>query len=171
MATGYAYLEPQRRRASRKVTAGSSHTKTTYKTEKTQETLVNELTDDGTGGLGDFGTVNYGTGALNVRLVELDLTTEGYKSDHEDAESFESYLEPSTGGDSAQKGGEYGDTSVGEELLAASTLTVTYATDFASTVTTEYSFKPPTITIDLCPYTSDYVDDRARLKPRLLVFL
>lgn len=157
MATGYAYLETTRRRATRKVTSGSSHTKTTYKTEKTQETVVHELTDNGTGGLGDFGTVNYGTGALNVRLVELDLTTEGYKSDHEDAESFESYLEPSTGGDSAQKGGEYGDTSVGEELLAASTVTVTYATDFASTVTTEYSFKPPTITIDLCPYTSDYV--------------
>lgn len=157
MATGYAYLEPQRRRASRKVTSGSSHTKTTYKTEKTQETIVHELTDNGSGSFGDFGTVNYTTGALNVRLVELDLTTEGYKSDHENAEQFESYLEPSTGGASAQKGGEYGDTSVGEELLAASTVSVTYATDFVDAVTTNYSFKPPTITIDLCPYTSDYV--------------
>ena len=157
MATGYAYLEPVRRRASRKVTSGSTHTKTTYKTEKTQETVAHELTDNGLGGFGDFGTVNYGTGVLNVRLVELDLTTEGYKSDHEDSESFESYLEPTTGGASAQKGGEYGDASVGEELLAASTVSVTYATSFADALPNEYSFKPPTITIDLCPYTSDYV--------------
>ena len=66
MATGYAYLEPQRRRASRKVTAGSSHTKTTYKTEKTQETLVHELTDDGTGGLGDSGDVSGGDFTVGV---------------------------------------------------------------------------------------------------------
>ena len=157
MATGYAYLEPVRRRASRKVTSGSTHTKTTYKTEKTQETVVHELTDNGLGGFGDFGTINYGTGALNVRLVELNLTTEGYKSDYEDSEQFESYLEPQTGGASAQKGGEYGDASVGEELLAASTVSVTYATSFADALPNEYSFKPPTITIDLCPYTSDYV--------------
>ncbi len=75
--------------------------------------------------------------------MELDLTTEGYKSDHENAETFESYLVPSNGGASAQKGGEYGDTSVGEELLAASTVSVTYAPDFVDAVTTNYSFKPP----------------------------
>lgn len=140
-----------------KNTAGSVYTETKYQTEKTQETVIHVLTDDGSGTLGTFGTVNYAGKSINVRLVDQTSTTEGYKSDYENATVFESAITTGAGTGSAKKGGTYSDTAVSEELLAASTVTVTYATDFLHEQAASMSFKPPVITIDLCPLTTDYV--------------
>lgn len=139
---------------SQRTTSGSIHSSSTYKTGRLQETVVHELTDNGSGGLGDFGTVNYAEKQLNVRFLDLSARTEGYKSEFEDASAFE---QPGANSSSSKKGGEYGDTSVSEQILAQSTVTVTYAADFASTVAGAYSYAPPVVTIDLCPYTTDYI--------------
>lgn len=79
----------QMQSGSTSTTGTSTKTTSRYQTGKTQETVVHSLTDSGTGGLGDFGSVNYAGKTLTVRLVELDAKTEGYKADHESAAAFE----------------------------------------------------------------------------------
>ena len=138
----------------KKTTNGSSKTESKYQTERHQETVLHELTDNGAGSSGNFGTVNYVGKTLNVRFVELDAKTDGYKSDYEDSSTFE---EGGTGGSDSKKGGEYADNAVSEEVLAASTVSVTYATGFAGAVANQFSYAPPVVTIDLCPYTTDYI--------------
>lgn len=135
---------------------GSTITESSYATSKTQETVVHELTDNGAGSLGNHGSVNYAGKSVTVRFVDLTSKSEGYKSDHESDEAFTSSAGTSTGS-SAAKGGEYGDTAISEEVLAGATVTVTYAKDFAVEVVATESFRPPAVTIDLCPYTSDYI--------------
>lgn len=143
--------------------SSSTHSTSSYATSKTQDTVRHKLTDDGVGGFGPFGTINYAGKTLTARLVSLNSKTEGYKSDHMDAAEFESTTKfgssdpaGSSTSDTAQ-GGSYGDTAVSEELLAASTVTVTYAVGFATPTTQTTTFKPGPVTIDLCPYTSDYI--------------
>lgn len=137
----------------------SSHARTTYYANKSQETVQHRVTDDGLGSLGPDGTVSYAGKSLNVRLVQLSSTSTGYKSDHEDAAEFEAATSGagSTGGSSTNKGGDYGQVDVGEEVLAASTLRVTYAETFAGPASHTMSWAPPAVSIDLCPYTKDYV--------------
>ncbi len=136
-----------------KTTSGSTKTETRYRTTKIQETLVHTLTDNGAGAFGGFGTANYAGKSLNVRLVSLDSTTDGYKSDYEESTAFEG----NTGDASSRKGGEYLDNALSEELLAASSLSVNYATGTASEIANTAGYAPPSVTIDLCPQTSDYV--------------
>lgn len=140
----------------------SSHSKTSYQTSKTQDTVRHQLTDDGHGSFGPDGTVNYAGKTLNVRLLRLDSRTEGYNSDYEDARTFETTSMSGGGSDpgsnnSSSKGGARSDTSVSEELLAASTVTVSYAEGFAGAQQHTMSYTPEPLTLDLCPYTSDYI--------------
>lgn len=138
-----------------KSVSGSIKTETRYRTSKMQETVVHTVSDNGSGGLGDNGSVNYTGKSLNLRLVTLDSATDGYKSDYEDSSSFDNPA--ASGGASSAKGAEYLDNTISEQMLAASTLAVTYSTGAASEVSAQYTFTPPAVTIDLCPYTSDYV--------------
>ena len=140
----------------------SSHSKTSYQTSKTQDTVRHQLTDDGQGSFGPDGTINYAGKTLNVRLLRLDSRTEGYNSDYEDAKTFETTSMSGGGSDpgsnnSSSKGGARSDTSVSEELLAASTVTVSYAEGFAGAQQHTMSYTPEPLTLDLCPYTSDYI--------------
>ena len=135
---------------------GSTISESSYSTSKTQETVVHELTDNGAGSLGNHGSVNYAGKTVTVRFVDLSSTSEGYKSDHETDDTFTNESGATTGSSSI-KGGEYGDTAISEEVLANATVTVTYAKDFAVEVVSTESFRPPAVTIDLCPYTSDYI--------------
>ena len=141
----------------KKTTNGSTKTTSRYQTSRHQETILHELTDNGAGSFGNFGTVNYAGKLVNVRFVELDAKTDGYKSDYEDASSFEFVGAGVPGVVDSRKGGEYGDNAVGEQVLAASTVSVSYAVDFASPIASTVSYAPPTVTIDLCPYTTDYI--------------
>lgn len=138
-------------------TDGSTKTETSYRTTKTQETVVHTVTDNGSGSLGSWGTVTYATGILSVKLVTLNSTTDGYKSDYEDSAAFETSGGGTSSGNDAVKGGEYLDNAMSEEILAASTVSVEYATGTATEIVNTASYKPPEVTIDLCPYTSDYV--------------
>lgn len=155
---GYAYFPTVTVRTSNSSTSTSTHSTTNYNTSKTQDMVVHNLTDDALGGIGNMGTVNYTTGEVTVKLVNRTATTEGYESDHEDAKTFEQSTDGVGGGGStSSKGRQYGTTGVDEELLATSTLSVTYATGFAGASPETFSYSPPAITIDLCPYTSDYI--------------
>ena len=155
-ATGYT------RTTNTNTNTSSSHSRVSYNTSKTQDTVVHALTDDGAGTFGVDGTINYAGKTLNVRFVSLDSTTEGYTSDHEDAEAFETSSMGGGGGDpgstsNSSKGGDYRNTAVGEQVLADSTVTVTYAETFASAQAHSMTWTPPPVTIDLCPYTADYI--------------
>lgn len=144
----------------------ATHSTKTYQTSTTQDTVVHELTDGGDGTFGPWGSANYLGQSINVRLVELTKRTEGYASDHEDASTFEDLTSvsgpaggtaPSGGGSTSAKGGSYSDSAVGEQMLAASTVVVRYAVDFNTPQTAVQSFAPPTVSIDLCPLTTDYI--------------
>lgn len=141
----------------KKTTNGSTKSTSRYQTAKLQETILHELTDNGSGSFGDFGTINYAGKTLNVRFVELDAKTDGYKSDYEDAKTFEYADSVGTSGSDTKKGGEYGDNAVAEQVLAASTVSVTYAVGTSSAIGNSVGYTPPVVTIDLCPYTTDYI--------------
>ena len=139
----------------KKTTNGSSKSTSRYQTARHQETICHELTDNGAGSFGNFGSINYSGKTLTVRFAELNAKTDGYKSDYEDSSAFENV--DTTSGAESKKGGAYGDNTVSEELLAASTVSVTYAVGTSLTTTNTFGFAPPIVTIDLCPYTSDYI--------------
>lgn len=143
-------------------TTSSTHNRVTYNTSKTQDTVRHALTDDGAGSFGPDGTISYASKTLNVRFVDKSSTTEGYTSDFEDAKAFETTSMNGGGGDpgtttDSKKGGDYRNAAVGEQVLAASTVTVTYAETFTGAMAHTMSWTPPPITIDLCPYTADYI--------------
>jgi len=102
--------------------SGATKTETRYRTTKVQETVVHTLSDNGAGGLGAWGTVNYAGKSINAKFLSLDSTTDGYKSDHEDSTTFDGG-EVITGGTTASnnslKGGEYLDNAMSEQLDAA----------------------------------------------------
>lgn len=142
-------------------TSSSSHSRTSYQTSKTQDTVRHQLTDDGRGSFGPDGSIDYASKTLNVRFLRLDSRTEGYNSDYEDAKSFETTSMSGAGSDpgstsSSAKGGSRSDTGVSEEILAASTVTVAYAEGFASPQHHVMSYTPEPLNLDLCPYTTDY---------------
>lgn len=147
---------------SKETSNGSSKTTTRYQTGRHQETMLHELTDNGLGSFGNYGTVNYAGKSINVRLVDLAAKTDGYKSDYEDAATFETTSIGGGGGDpgsttATKKGGEYGDNGVSEQVLADSTLSVTYCKGFTGSIANSFSYAPSAVTIDLCPYTTDYI--------------
>jgi len=91
---------------------------------------------------------------VTVRFIDQEASSESYKSDHEDDSTFSSGSVTTT---NSAKGGEYGESKVSEIMLAAATVSVSYARDFSDPVVGKHSFAPPAVTIDLCPYTSDYI--------------
>lgn len=162
MAQDAAYSIPTTYRTTVTSTGTSSHSQKTYNTSKTQDLVEHVLTDDGAGGFGPLGTINYAGKTISARLVERNATTQGYSSDFEDASTFENSSVSGGGSDpqsgsASKKGGDYQDTAISEQLLAASTVSVSYAESFAGPQSVSETITPPTVTIDLCPYTSDYI--------------
>jgi hypothetical protein len=141
------------------VSQQSSYSRSTVASSKTQELQTHTLTDDAAGSFGSRGTINYAGKSLTVKLIDLDSTTEGYQSTYEGSIAFETATMNggSTSNSAAQKGGESATVAVSEQVLAASTVQVTYAESFASPLTAVQSWQPPAVSIDLCPYTSQYV--------------
>lgn len=116
-------------------------------------------TDDGAGGfLSDLGAVNYAGKSFSLRVIRLDRTVSGYKADHERAADFGAAL--ADGGSSVgaqQLGGEYARVPVSEGLFAGASVIARYRVAPAVPVARTQTFTPPTVSINLCPYTSDTI--------------
>ena len=145
-----------------KNTAGNTSTLTQQSGTTTDNRVAvhNTVTDNGAGGFIDgLGTVNYTAKTGTLKVVTFDRTTESYKSDHENATSFEQAIGDggASGSSNSSKGGEYGTASVSEEILAASTVVARYRVAPAVPVAKTATYAPPSVAIDLCPYTSDAI--------------
>jgi len=147
-------ITPSTKTSTKIDSGGASLEKTTYATSMTQETTAYELTDNGVGGFGAYGMADYAGKSVTVRLIDQSSSSESYKSDHEEDSTFTSGGMTNT---ESAKGGDYGETKVSEIMLAASTVSVSYARDFSDPVVGKHAFSPPDVMIDLCPYTSDYI--------------
>ena len=138
---------------------GSSATVTeeTGTTSDGRIAVVHIATDDGAGSfLRQYGTVDYVGKAVSLVVVSFDRSTTSYKSDYENAAEF-SVASTEGGGSSSgnsRKGGDYGTASVGEEMLAASSLVARYRVGAGVPVSKSQTYTPSAVTIDLCPYTA-----------------
>lgn len=122
---------------------------------------VRTITDDGAGGfVGGMGAVDYVGKTVALKVVSHDRTTTAYKSDHEDAAEFNRVTEGDGEGSSnstGKKGGEYTTTAVGEEMLAGAFVIAKYRVGAPVPRAVAQTFTPPSVVLDLCPYTSHRV--------------
>lgn len=138
---------------------GSSATLTeeTGTTADNRIVAVRTVTDDGAGSfIGAMGTVSYAAKTLSLKAVTFGRTTTSYKSDHENASEFERVGMDGEGSSSSnsKKGGEFSTASVGEEMLAGSSIVARYRVGAAAPRASTSTFTPPNVVLDLCPYTS-----------------
>lgn len=124
--------------------------------------VARTVTDDGAGGFIDgMGTVNYTGKAVSLKMVSLDRSTTSYQSDHEKADEFEAVIGDNRGSSGSiadtRKGGEYSTASVGEEVLATSSVVARYRVGAAAPRARASTYTPPAVSIDLCPYTAHRV--------------
>ncbi len=118
------------------------------------------VTDDGAGNLANGrGTVNYVGKTVQLKAVSFDRSTTSYKSDFDDAKEFDRTVGDgeASSNSNARKGGEYGTTAVGEEVLAASSVLARYRVGASAPMARTQTLEVPEIVIDLCPYTSDSI--------------
>lgn len=138
----------------------SVYTTESAQTNSTRIITLHTLTDDGAGSfVGGLGTLDYLGKQASVKVVSHDRSTTSYKSDHEDASEFAATTSGagSTSGSSTSKGGQYGTTMVGEQVLAGSSMVATYKVGSPTPTTRSMSYTPPGVVIDLCRYTTDRI--------------
>lgn len=152
---------------------GSSYSTTEKQTARNSVAVSHHITDDGAGGLfGAMGTVGYVSRAVVVKVVG-DYSETTYESNYEEASTWESLnatseptgtaggstppsAEDGGGGSSSARGGSSGSTSQ-KELYATSSMVARYRVGSASPAAHVETFTPPGVTIDLTPFTRDYV--------------
>lgn len=145
-----------------KVSAGSAATESeeTGTTADGRIVAARTVTDDGAGNLANgMGTVNYVGKTVSLKVVSFDRSTTAYKSDYDDAKEFERTVTDgeASSNTNARKGGEYGTASVGEEMLAASTVIARYRVGASSPAARAQALAMPPMAIDLAPYTTDSI--------------
>lgn len=141
-----------------------------YSTQSAQESVtrlitLHQITDDGAGTFGTLrGTANYTGKQLSVRVVDYGRSTSSYKADHEQASEFNRTVTNASGTPVAtstsgtiNKGGQFGTTAVGDQMLAGSSVVVRYRTGAPAPVATSMTYTPPAVVIDLVPYTADRI--------------
>lgn len=157
MTSAYVYGQPAVRR---KDSGKSVYSSESAQSSSTRIITLHSLTDDGSGGfVGGLGTVDYAGQSASVKLVSYDRSTISYKGDHEKAAEFEATIagSGSSSGSSSQRGGEYGTTAVGEQVLAGSSLVASYKVGTPGTTARTMAYAPPEVVIDLCRYTTDRI--------------
>lgn len=145
-----------------KTTNGKSSTLTTETgtTNDGRIVAISKATDDGLGNfLTGLGNVNYVGKQLNIKVVDFTRSTESYKSDHQDAAEFERTVADGEGSSSSDssKGGSYGTASVGEQMLASSSVMVRYRTGAGVPLAKTMGYVMPAVSLDLCPLTTDRI--------------
>ena len=139
---------------------GSAGTSATLTEEASSDTggrviVKRTVSDDGAGQLAGLGTVNYVSKSVQLRAVSFDRSTTNYKSDYDNATDFERTAIDGMASSSsnARKGGGYGTTAIGEEMLAG--ITVRYRVGAGAPVHKTQTYTPPPVVIDLAPLTTD----------------
>jgi len=142
---------------------GSIHMQSTESEEGGRIIAQQRITDNTEGKFIDgMGTVDYAGKKISLKVVSHDRRTTSYKNDHEDSHDFERDLiiddnnpnpDHSTGSNTT-KGGDWGKSSVAEEMLAGQSMTVHYRTGLGAPIDRTQSYTPADMTIDLCPYTT-----------------
>lgn len=137
---------------------GSSATLTEEAGTTTDKRIIvaRTVTDDGAGKfIGEMGTISYASKAVSLKVVSFDRSTESYKSDHQDAKDFERTVGDGEGSSTNDtvKGGEYGTTSIGEEVFSGSSFVARYRVGAPSARAKSQTYTPDVVVIDLCPYT------------------
>ncbi|MFE1573732.1 hypothetical protein ACFIQG_18220, partial [Comamonas odontotermitis] len=145
-----------------KTTNGKSSTLTTETgtTNDGRIVAISRASDDGLGNfVSGLGNVNYAGKQLNIKVIDFTRTTESYKSDHQDAAEFERTVADGEGSSSSDstKGGSYGTASVGEQMLASSSVMVRYRTGAGAPVSKTMHYVMPAVTLDLCPLSTDRI--------------
>ncbi len=135
--------------------SSASITEEAATTEDGRVIALRTVTDNGAGGfLDSMGTVNYATRQVQIKVVSFDRTTFSYKSDHERPTDFEHSLEGDGTTTTALKGAQYSTASVGEEVLAGSSVVARYRVGASLPRPHTQTYTPSSVKIDLCPYTS-----------------
>ena len=139
---------------------GSAGTSATLTEEASSDTggrviVKRTVSDDGAGQLAGLGTVNYVSKSVQLRAVSFDRSTTNYKSDYDNATDFERTAIDggASSSSNARKGGGYGTTAIGEEMLAG--ITVHYRVGAGAPVHKTQTYTPPPVVIDLAPLTTD----------------
>lgn len=140
-------------------TSKSVMTTQSQQVSNTRVVDLHTISDDGNGGfVGGMGTVAYAAKTVSLKMVDLSTSTTSYKADHEYSSVFDPYGSDDYGAASnTMKGGGYGTTSVGAQMLAGSSVVARYKVGTAATTARTMSFAPPEVVIDLCRYTTERV--------------
>ena len=157
MPTVYDYSTPVTRR---KDSGSSVYTTESARIDATRLITLHSLTDDGAGAfVGGLGTVDYVGKIASLKVVSFDRLTTSYKSDYENASEFTATTSGagSSSGSTSQEGGEYGTTSVGEQVLAGSSVVASYKVGSPTPTARSTAYAPPEVVIDLCRYTTDRI--------------
>ncbi|MDP3887012.1 hypothetical protein [Hydrogenophaga sp.] len=157
MPTVYDYSTPVTRR---KDSGSSVYTTESARIDATRLITLHSLSDDGAGAfVGGLGTVDYVGKIASLKVVSFDRLTTSYKSDYENASEFTATTSGagSSSGSTSQEGGEYGTTSVGEQVLAGSSVVASYKVGSPTPTARSTAYAPPEVVIDLCRYTTDRI--------------
>jgi hypothetical protein len=151
-------------------TSSSKHSQTTLSNSSTSIEVLHEVSDNGSGGFAaSRGTINYAAKTLSIKAVDLTSSATGYSNDYEKASTFNNLngmnqgvingpvSNTGGGGATASNGGASNSVNIAEEVVANTTVAVTYKTGIITPQNRSYTFTPPIVTIDLCPYTQDPV--------------
>ena len=150
--------------------SGSNYSTSSGTTESGQVVQWHAVTDDGAGGLGVFGHVDYDAGRIQLRLQDRATSTASYNSDYEEASAFEKSVQQSqasgsgssssstgSGRVNTRNGGQYSTTSVERGVLAGSSVRVTYSVGTAAQQNHSSSFALGEMALDIAPLTAEAV--------------
>ena len=137
------------------VTCANACRKQSYSDTGGRAIVKRTVSDDGAGQLAGLGTVNYVSKSVQLRAVSFDRSTTNYKSDYDNATDFERTAIDggASSSSNARKGGGYGTTAIGEEMLAG--VTVSYRVGAGTPVQKTQRYTPPPVVIDIAPLTAD----------------
>lgn len=135
--------------------SGASFTEEVTSTKDDRIVVVRTAVDNGAGAFLDgLGTVSYAGKSVSIKVVAHDRTTESYKGDYQNAYHFGSALDGVGSNTIDLKGGQYGTASVGEELLASSSIVARYRVGAGAPRASVQTHTPAAVSIALCPYTT-----------------
>ena len=151
----------------------SSYSTTSRQTSRNGTAVAHLITDDGSGAFfGALGTVGYVSKAVVIKVVS-DYSENSFESNYERASAWEELNETGAstttaggpegttattggGGSESARGGSTGSNAF-REIYGSSTMIARYRRGIATPASHTETYEPPGVTLDLTPYTKDYI--------------